>query len=554
MTKHDFVSYIESSIKQNWLLPAYSDFGGSTKTYGEFGREILLLHQIFKDNKIRKGDKIALIGKNSANWATVYISVVTYGAVIVPILPDFMPENIHHIVNHSDSILFFSADSVFEKLEPEKMPRLQAIFSLTDFSILFAKSEKIKEDITKTREQFGRPGKEINQKTFTLVHPLQDDLAAIVYTSGTTGFSKGVMLTHRSFLSNLIYARDSMPLNPGDTILSFLPLAHALAGAFELIFPTTMGCHITFLDKTPSPNILLRAFHEVRPRLVFMVPLILEKIYKKQIRPQIDRKSVKLVLKLPGTHKLIYRKINQKLTEFLGGNFLEVVVGGAALNHEVEKFLQTIGFPFTVGYGMTECGPLISYSPHDTFKLNSVGKTVDRMEVKINSDDPVSIVGEIFTRGDNVMTGYYKNEVATGEAIDKEGWLHTGDLGLMDEDGFIYIKGRSKNVIIGPSGQNIYPEEIESLLNNMPYIQESLVIESDDKLYALAYPDMDAADQEHLSEEQLLEKMKENLKLINKDLPSFMKLSEIRLYPEEFEKTPTQKIKRFLYALPTVNV
>lgn len=550
MPDKDFVSFIETSILKNWHLPAYSDFEGATKSYGELGKNILLFHQIFKVNKIKKGDKIALIGKNSSNWATIYISVITYGAVIVPILPDFTPENIHHIVNHSDSLFLFSSDNIFEKLDMDKMNKLLAVFSLSDFRILFKRNDKTEQEIKKARNQFDKDKENILPQLFKLVHPAPDDLAAIVYTSGTTGFSKGVMLPHRSFLSNLIYARDNMPLQPGDTILSFLPLAHALAGAFELVFPTTMGCHITFLDKIPSPNILLKAFHQVRPRLVFMVPLILEKIYKKQIRPQLDKSTVKLALKVPGTRALIYRKILKKLTDFLGGNFLEVVIGGAALNHDVEKFLREIGFPFTIGYGMTECGPLISYAPHEVIKLTSVGVTVDRMKVRILKDNPSKETGEILVKGQNVMTGYYKNEVATSEAIDEEKWLHTGDLGLMDEDGFIYIKGRSKNMILGPSGQNIYPEEIESLLNNIPYIQESLILEKDGKLYTLAFPDMEAADKEHLGEDQLREKMEEIRKSVNKKLPAFSQLAEIRLYPEEFDKTPTQKIKRFLYTLP----
>ncbi len=551
MPDNDFVSFIENSIRQNWHLPAYTDFEGSTKTYGELATDMLLFHKIFKANKLKKSDKIALIGKNSSNWATIYMSVITFGAAIVPILPDFTPENIHHIVNHSDSLFLFSSDVIAEKLDFDKMGNLLAVFSLTDLTVLHKKSDKIEQEINKVRSKFHQDKKNISPQNFKLIHPSSEDLAAIVYTSGTTGFSKGVMLPHRSFLSNLIYARDNMPLQPGDTILSFLPLAHALAGAFELVFPTTMGCHITFLDKTPSPNILLKAFHEVRPRIVFMVPLILEKIYKKQIRPQLDKPAVKLALKLPGTKRLIYRKILKKLTDFLGGNFLEVVIGGAALNHDVEQFLKTIGFPYTIGYGMTECGPLISYAPHNVIKLTSVGVTVDRMEVRIHRNGSSSEAGEILVKGKNVMNGYYKNNIATAETIDSDGWLHTGDLGLIDKDGFIYIKGRSKNMILGPSGQNIYPEEIESLLNNMPYIQESLILEKDGKLYTLAFPDMEVADKEQLGEEQLRNKMEEIRKSINKELPAFSQLAEIRLYPEEFDKTPTQKIKRFLYNLPS---
>lgn len=551
MPENDFISYIESTIKNNGPIPAYSDYGGTTKTYMELGKDILFLHQIFSSSHLKKGDKVSLVGKNSSNWATVYLAVITYGAVIVPVLPDFLPENVHHIVNHSDSVFLFAAPYTYEKLDPGKMKGLSAIFNLNDFSIFHAKSEKIINHIEDSKHSFEEKIKDgMNSDDIAFSHPNLNDLAAIVYTSGTTGFSKGVMLPHRSFLSNLIYARDNMSLKPGDTILSFLPLAHALASAFELIFPTTMGCHITFLDKTPSPNILLKAFQEVRPRLVFMVPLILEKIYKKQIRPMLNKASIKLVTKLPGVQKIIHKKIKLELTEFLGGNFIEVVIGGAALNQEVEKFLHDIGFPFTIGYGMTECGPLISYSHPDVTKLTSVGKVVDRMKVKINSEDPINMAGEIMASGDNVMKGYYKNEVATGEAIDEEGWLHTGDLGLMDDEGFIFIKGRSKNMILGPSGQNIYPEEIESILNNMPYVQESLVLDKNGKLIALVVPDLETSDSEKLTDMQLQEKMEENKKIMNSHLPVYMSLSEIQLYPEEFDKTPTKKIKRFLYKVP----
>jgi len=378
-----------------------------------------------------------------------------------------------------------------------------------------------------------------------------NELAEIVYTSGTTGFSKGVMLPHNSLLANVIYAQNHMDLKPGDTIASFLPIAHTFGCAFEFLFPFSVGCHITFLGKIPSPKIILQAFKQVRPRLILSVPLVLEKIYDKQIKAALDKGIVKILTKAPLLKNLIYKKVCNKLIEAFGGNFKEIVIGGAALNEKVETFLKMIGFPVTVGYGLTECGPLVSYAPWDEHKTSSVGKIVDTLEVRIDSDDQQKIVGEILVRGENVMLGYYKNEEATNEAIDKDGWLHTGDLGVVDEDGFIFIKGRCKSMILGPSGQNIYPEEIEAKLNNLPFIQESLVVQKNKKLIALVYPDLGLADAKGINEKKLTVKMEENRKFINQQLPPYCPITKIELSPEEFEKTPTKKVKRYLYTLST---
>lgn len=549
MIAERYVDMLEKSIKQNWNLPAISNYQGDTKTFAEMGESILWLHSIFEKNHVNSGDKIAVIGKNSVNWAIVYLATISYGAVIVPILPDFKPEDIQHIVNHSDAVLFFVADSIFEKIDEAQMPNLEAIISLQNFELLYHK----KDDIVQAFETAGSKAKsgtdDLSADNFALPEIANDQLAAIVYTSGTTGFSKGVMLPHNSISANIRYAQNNIPLKFGDKIVSFMPLAHSYGCAFEFLFPLSIGCHVTFLSKIPSPKIIVKAFQEVRPQLILSVPLIIEKIYKKQIMPVLSKSSMKILLKLPLFSKLIHAKIRKKLVDVFGGQFIEIVIGGAAFNPEVEQFLRKIGFPYTSGYGMTECGPLISYDGHRTSKMYSVGLPVDTLEVEIDSDDAQNIVGEILVRGENVMTGYYKNEQATREAIDADGRLHTGDLGVIDADGYIFIKGRSKNMILGPSGQNIYPEEIEAKLNNMAFVSESLVLDKSNKIVALVYPDYEAADSAGMDDAQLAAKMEENRTMLNAVMPSYMQLSKIELYPEEFEKTPTKKIKRFLYNL-----
>lgn len=549
MLPENFIKYIETSIKDNWDLPALSDYKGESYKYRDVGRKIARIHIMFEECDVKKGDKIALIGKNSANWAMTYLAIISYGATVVPILPDFHPNDVHHIVNHSDSIVLFTGDPIWENLDESNMPNLRGIFSLTDFRILIeGNKENIKaiyDKLDKLYEDIYPGG--ITAETLKFDEVSNEEVGVLNYTSGTTGFSKGVVLPLNSLAANIRFAHRNLPLNPGNNVVSFLPLAHTYGCAFEFLWPFTIGCHIHFLTRTPSPKIIVQAFQEVKPNIVITVPLILEKIYKKQILPTLDKKTMKFLLSVPLVDKAIYAKVRNKLTEVFGGNFKEVVIGGAALNKDVELFLKKIGFNFTVGYGMTECGPLISYANWDKAKLGSAGKMVDTLEVKINSNDPYNEIGEIMVRGENVMYGYYKNIEATEQAIDKDGWLHTGDLGIIDEENYVFIKGRNKSMILGASGENIYPEEIEAKLNNMPYIQESVVIESDNKLIALVYPDLDAVDQDKISEARLVEIMEENKVAANLQLARYMQISKVKIYPEEFEKTPKRSIKRFLY-------
>ena len=550
MLKENFIDYIEKGIKENWDLNAFTNYRGDTLTYRQTAIEILKLHHIFKALDLKKGAKIAVLGKNSTNWAITYLAAVTYGAVIVPILPDFKADDFHHILNHSDSEMLFVGDGLYEDIDESKIPNIDVIFAIEDFSILYQKHKSLKENITKAAIQWDTElVKKLKPSSFTFEKIANDKLAAIVYTSGTTGFSKGVMLSHNSLIGNVVYAHEHMPLKAGERILSFLPLAHAYGCAFEFLFPFTLGCHITFLTKLPSPKIILKGFADVKPHLILSVPLIIEKIYRKQVKPVLDKGSMKILLSLPGLKSVIKNKIKKKLVTAFGDNFYEVVIGGAALNEEAEAFFQSIKFPFTIGYGMTECGPLVSYANWKIHKAASCGQTINYLEAKIDSDDPQNIVGEILVRGEVVMDGYYKNEEATSAAIDDDGWLHTGDLGLIDKDNFIFIKGRAKSLILSSSGQNIYPEELEAKINNLPYIQESLVIEKNGKLVALVYANMDKIDAEHISEAKVEELMEQNRKNINQILPAYSSISKFELYPEEFEKTPTKKIKRFIYAV-----
>ncbi len=550
MVPENFIKYIENSLKKNWDLPALSDYQGKSFKYSDVARKIAKMHIMFEECEVKKGDKIALIGKNSANWAITYLAVISYGATIVPILPDFHPDDVHHIVNHSDSIVLFAGDHVWENLDEKSMPNLRAIFSLTDFTILIeGNEEKIKSIYDNLPDLYDDvyPGG-VAAKTLNFDEVSNEEVGVLNYTSGTTGFSKGVVLPLNSLAANIRFAHRNLPLDPGDDVVSFLPLAHTYGCAFEFLWPFSIGCHIHFLTRTPSPKIIIQAFKEIKPTIVITVPLIIEKIYKKQILPAIGTKTMKILLSVPLFDKAIYSKIRKKLTDVFGGNFKEVIIGGAALNKEVELFLKKIGFNFTVGYGMTECGPLISYANWNKTKIGSAGKLVDTLEVKIDSNDPYSEIGEIMVRGENVMYGYYKNIEATEQAIDKEGWLHTGDLGVIDQENFVFIKGRNKSLILGPSGENIYPEEIEAKLNNMPYIQESVIIEKENKLTALVYPDLEAVDKEKISESKLNEIMQENKNNANLNLAKYMQISKIKIYSEEFEKTPKRSIKRFLYS------
>ncbi len=547
MIQERLIGYIEQSIKQNWEIEALSNYKEKGYSYKAIAEKILKLHILYKDSGIIEGDKIALVGRNSANWCITYLSAVTYGAVIVPILPDFKPEDLTNIINHSDSRLLLVDDKIYETLEISKMPELIGVFSLDDFRLIFSLSGNVKKVFASLDENYKKAFPELKREDIRFSGISNDKLAVISYTSGTTGFSKGVMITHNSLACNVRYAQKNMPLKPGDPLVSFLPLAHTYGCAFEFLFPFTFGCHITILTKTPSPQILVQAFKEIRPRLILSVPLVIEKIFKKQLLPVISKPHMKILLSIPLLNGILHKKIREKLTDTFGGQFKEIVIGGAALNADAEKFFKKIGFRFTIGYGMTECGPLISYASWDTTKLGASGRSVDTLEVTIDSPDPEKIVGEIILRGENVMTGYYKNDKATGEMIDSKGWMHTGDLGVIDKEGNIFIKGRSKSMILGPSGKNIYPEEIESVINNKDYVTESLVIYEDNKLIGLIFPDYEMVKRDNLSDEQLLSILDETRKDVNQRLPDFMAVTKYRIHPEEFVKTPKRSIKRFLY-------
>lgn len=547
MIQERLIGYIEESIRKNWRIEALSNYKEPGYSYRRIAEKILKLHILFRGSGIQEGDKIALVGRNSANWCITYLATVTYGAVIVPVLPDFKPDDLTNIINHSDSKLLFADDKIFETLDISKVPAIAGVLSLDDFKLITSVSHAVKDAFNSVDEKYSKAYPDLSQEDVKFSDISNDKLAVISYTSGTTGFSKGVMITHNSLACNVRYAQKNMPLESGDPVVSFLPLAHTYGCAFEFLFPFTYGCHITILTKTPSPQILIQAFKEIKPRLILSVPLVIEKIYKKQLLPVISQPKMKFLLAIPGINILLHKKIREKLVDTFGGRFKEVVIGGAAFNADAEKFFRKIGFRFTVGYGMTECGPLISYRSWNTTKSGASGKAVDTLEVTIDSPDPEKIVGEIILRGENVMLGYYKNEKATSEMIDSKGWMHTGDLGVIDKEGNIFIKGRSKSMILGPSGKNIYPEEIESIINNKDYIVESLVVPEDNKLVALVYPDYEMLKKDNISDEQFLVMLEQIKKEVNERLPEFMSVTKYRVHPEEFVKTPKRSIKRFLY-------
>jgi len=547
MIKERLIGYIEQSIKKNWTIEALSNYREPGLTYRQIAEEILKYHIFFRETGVKEGDKIALVGRNSARWCIVYLATVTYGAVVVPILPDFKPEDLTNLVNHSDARILIVDDKIFETLDMSKIPEVTGVISLDTFKLISSGNTKIKETWQAIDEIYARAYPDLKPEDIKFSDITNDKLAVISYTGGTTGFSKGVMITHNSLAANVRYAQNNMPLNPGDPVVSFLPLAHTYGCAFEFLFPFTYGCHITILSKTPSPAIIIQAFKEIRPRLILSVPLVIEKVFKKQILPVINKPHMKFLLGIPGINAILHKKIREKLEASFGGRFKEIVIGGAAFNPEAERFFKKIGFRFSVGYGMTECGPLISYASWDTTKLGASGRPVDTLEVKIDSDDSQNRIGEIILRGENVMLGYYKNEKASKEIIDKDGWMHTGDLGVMDKEGNIFIKGRSKAMILGPSGKNIFPEEIEAIFNNMDYIAESLVIAEDNKLIGLIYPDYEIMKRDGISEEQLVKIIEDARKTVNQQVPEFMAVAKVRVHPEEFAKTPKRSIKRFLY-------
>ncbi len=547
MIKERLIGYIEQSIRQNWEIEALSNYKEKGYSYRDIAEKIIQIHKLFKSSGIKEGDKIALVGRNSANWCVTYLATVTYGAVIVPILPDFKPDDLINIITHSDSRMLFVDDKIYDLLDIKRMPEIIGVISLDDFKMVISCVAGFEQSFSSINMSHPDSSPEFRKEDIKFSDISNDQLAVISYTSGTTGFSKGVMLTHNSLASNVRYAQNNMPLKPGDPLVSFLPLAHTYGCAFEFLFPFTIGCHITILSKTPSPQIIIQAFKEIRPRLILSVPLVIEKIFKKQLLPVISKPHMKILLAIPLLNKILYKKINETLVETFGGAFAEIVIGGAAFNPDAEKFFKKIKFRFSVGYGMTECGPLISYASWNTTKLGASGRAVDTLEVTIDSPDPETVDGEIILRGENVMTGYYKNEKATREMIDENGWMHTGDLGIIDKEGNIFIKGRSKSMILGPSGKNIYPEEIEAVINNKPYIVESVVISVDNKLIALVFPDYETIKRDNISENQLLEILEKTRKEVNERLPEFMAVNKFRIHSEEFAKTPKRSIKRFLY-------
>lgn len=551
MIQENFIKIYEKSFQENWDLPALTNYvEQKTLTFADVAKEIARFHILFRECQIRRGDKIALIGRDCANWCVVYMATVTYGAIIVPILPDFNPNDVHHIINHSESVFLFVSDRIWDTLEEEKISEIRGVFSLTDFRCLHQRDG---ENIQKLLKELDSRFTEEYPNGFTRENiryaDLDNDKVVLLnYTSGTTGFSKGVMLTGNNLAGNVTYARTLDVLFRGERELCFLPLAHAYSCAFNFLVPMAFGAHVFLLGKLPSPKILLKAFEEVKPNLILTVPLILEKIYKKMIAPQLNKRTMKLAMSVPLLNDRIYAQINKKLTNALGGRFREVIVGGAAMNQEVADFLYKIKFPYTIGYGMTECGPLISYDNHKEYVPTSCGQILKGiMEVRIDSEDPYNKVGEIQVRGENVMKGYYKNEEATRNVFTDDGWLKTGDLGTIDVNKRIYIRGRSKTMILSSNGQNIYPEEIEAKLNNLPFVLESLVVEREGKLVGLVYPDYDTVDSTGIRHEDLPAIMEQNRKDLNKLLAPYEAVTSIILYPTEFEKTPKRSIKRYLY-------
>lgn len=543
-----FIQLVEESIRANWDRDALTDYKGATLQYKDVARKIEKMHILFEHAGIKKGDKIALCGRNSANWTATFLGVVTYGAVAVTILHEFKADNVHHIVNHSEARMLFVGDQVWEMFNEAAMPNLEGIIELKNFDLVVSRSEKLTYAREHLNEEFGKkyPCRfRAEQVSYRREEP--EELAVINYTSSTTGYSKGVMLPYRSIISNIVHIDQKVGLKAGDSIVSMLPLGHIFGLVFDFLYGITKGAHLWFLTRMPSPKIIAESFAVIRPRVIACVPLIVEKIFKKNILPEVDNKLGKLLLNLPIISDKIKEQIRQQAMEVFGGNFIEIVIGGAPFNPEVEAFLRKINFPYTIAYGMTECAPLICHSRWDEILYTSCGKTVANMETKVISEDPERIPGELVCRGMNVMLGYYKNESATSQTIDKDGWLHTGDMAIKDADGNIFIKGRCKNMLLTASGQNIYPEEIEARLNNMPYVNESLVILKENKLVALVYPDNEDAFSHGMNKKQLEEALELNRIELNKVLPAYSQITQVKLYPEEFEKTAKKSIKRFLY-------
>lgn len=547
-TTSSLIQLIEESIRKNWNLDAMTDYKGATLQYKDVARKIEKMHILFEHAGIKKGDKIALCGRNSANWTATFLGVITYGAVAVPILHEFKADNVHNIVNHSEARMLFVGDQVWENFNEAAMPHLEGIIELKNFDLVVSRSQRLTYAREHLNEEFGkRYPCRFRAENVSYRREEPEELAVINYTSGTTGYSKGVMLPYRSIISNVVHIHKKVGLKPGDNVVSMLPLGHIFGLVFDFIYGVTVGAHLWFLTRMPSPKIIAESFAEIRPRVIACVPLIVEKIFKKNILPKVDNKLGKLLLKLPIVSDKIKEQIRTRAMEVFGGNFIEIVIGGAPFNPEVEAFLRKINFPYTIAYGMTEAAPLICHSRWDEIQYTSCGKTVSNMETKVLSSDPERIPGELVCRGMNVMLGYYKNEEATAQAIDCNGWLHTGDMAIKDAEGNIFIKGRCKNMLLTASGQNIYPEEIEARLNNMPFVNESLVILAGDKLIALVYPDNEEAFAQGMDKKALEAAIEVNRTELNKMLPAYSQITRIKLYPEEFEKTAKKSIKRFLY-------
>ena len=546
--EHQFIDYIEQSIIKNWDRDALTDYKGITLQYKDVARKIAKFHIVLESAGIQPGDKIAVCGRNSAHWAVTFLATITYGAVIVPILHEFKADNIHNIVNHSEAKLLFVGDQAWENLNEDAMPLLEGIASLADFSSLVSRNEKLTYAFEHRNAIYGqRYPKNFRPEHICYRKDRPEELAIINYTSGTTGYSKGVMLPYRSIWSNVAYCFEMLPVKPGDHIVSMLPMGHVFEMVYDFLYGFSAGAHIYFLTRMPSPKIISQSFSEIKPRVISCVPLIVEKIIKKDILPKVDSKIGKLLLKVPIVNDKIKSLARQAAMEIFGGNFDEIIIGGAPFNAEVEAFLKKIGFPYTIAYGMTECGPIICSSRWENLKLASCGKATTRMEVKIDSPDPKTHAGEIICKGANLMLGYYKNQEATAQIIDVNGWLHTGDLGTIDEEGNVTVRGRSKNLLLTSSGQNIYPEEIESKLNNMPYVAESLIVLQHDKLVALIYPDFDDAFAHGLQQTDIQTVMEQNRIELNQQLPNYSQISKIKIHFEEFEKTAKKSIKRFMY-------
>ena len=539
----------EESFRENWDRPALSNYQGVTLHYRDVARRIAKMHIMYERCGLKKGDKVAICSRNQANWGVSFLSALTYGAVPVPILHEFKAGNIHHLVNHSEAKILFVDDVVWEGLTETEMPTLLAVVQINTFSFLYTKTEEIKVVREHLNEYFGQKyPMNFTPDDIDYYEDSADELALINYTSGTSGFSKGVMIPYRALYSNIFFAKKVLPmLGNTSNVVAMLPSAHMYGMMFEVLFELTVGTHVHFLTRVPSPKIIMQALAEVRPDVVIAVPLIIEKVYKSKLKPILDKSGIKFLMKLPGLDQMLMKKIRTELVTAFGGRFYEVIIGGAAFNKEVESFFKKLGFPFTVGYGMTECAPIITYDDWQTNREFSCGKAAPNMEIRIDSPDPETVSGEVLVRGMNVFLGYYKNEEATRSAFTEDGWFRTGDMGVMDKDGYLYLRGRSKCMILGPSGQNIYPEEIECVLNNMHYVVDSLVIEDKGSLTALIYPDFHQAEIDGLDKEHLIADLNNSLAVTNKELPNYARIAKLEVMPEDFERTPKRSIKRYLY-------